>query len=603
MCGIFGTVNFNISEDTFKSRLDLLKHRGPDGFGVWSSDDQCIRIGHRRLAIIDKSKKADQPMLLNDRYIFSFNGEVYNYIELRNDLTKEGVAFTTNSDTEVLLKLLIKKGPEALNLINGVWAFVLYDKQENSLLISRDRIGEKPLYFINKNNQLAFASEMKSLYNCLDQFNYNSAYINKCINNLYGSNAAADTIVENISMFPAGYYAYYKEGALDCKQYYFPKKLLEQKPYIGNLNEATDEFLALFKSSCQLRMRSDVPIGSSLSGGIDSGLVLSTISRFISKNNYSHTGVISSFPNSILDETELAIKIAKNTNANYLTVKVNPDYTPNQLLKSVYDFEDISGTSSLPFYQTYQAFRNNNIIVTLDGHGGDELFGGYSFDLPSKISDDFPNLFKIQNTLQTIENMNGNKKVIKMGLAWLYLKQEFNKRKEDPDYDENNSNNYAKKLHQSTFSGILPSLLNNYDKYSMQAGVEIRMPFLDYRIIEFAFKLPNHFKINNGFSKVLLRKASVGLLPNQVINNKLKLGWNSPMGEWFDGIWKEWILDEINSIDFINCTLINPKEITNMVQSFILKGDKDQHTGQMIWLKLQPYLIQKANKLFHQYKD
>jgi asparagine synthase (glutamine-hydrolysing) len=150
MCGIFGTVNYRISEDSFRSGLDLLKHRGPDGYGIWSSEDQSVRIGHRRLAIIDISDNGKQPMEAEERYIISYNGEIYNYIELRSALENQGIRFTTQSDTEVLLKLFIHNGVNALHQLNGMWSFVIYDKVEKTLFMSRDRLGEKPLYYIHQ---------------------------------------------------------------------------------------------------------------------------------------------------------------------------------------------------------------------------------------------------------------------------------------------------------------------------------------------------------------------------------------------------------------------------------------------------------------------
>lgn len=598
MCGIFGTLNYRISEERFRSSLDLLKHRGPDGSGVWSSDDQSVRIGHRRLAIIDTSIQGHQPMIANDRYIISYNGEIYNYIELRQSLEKKGIRFKTQSDTEVLLNLIINEGVEALNQLNGMWAFVVYDKVEQSLLISRDRLGEKPLYFIHDKDKFAFASEMKSLYNKLEEFNYNKDFINYYLANPFDNEWKQQTIIEGIQKFPAGYYAFFRNGKIEMNRYYNPAELLQQPQRYKSINEAVDEFKLLFSSSCMMRMRSDVSVGSSLSGGIDSGLLVSTVAHQIPAMQKDYHAVISSFPGSALDETDSAITVAQKAGIPYKKVNVSPNLSPDQILKAVYDFEDIAGTSPLPFYQTYQAFRENNILVTLDGHGGDELFGGYPFDLQSKMRDDFPNIFRTRQTLQTINDMGGNDQRISIGLAWLNTYKEYKRRRAEHEPILGNINAYSKQLHHSTFSGILPTLLRNYDKYSMRSGVEIRMPYLDYRIVEFAFRLPAHFKINNGFSKFILRQASRGMLPDAIVNNKIKSGWNSPMGEWFNTVWKEWLLDEISSVDFNQSDLVSSSQIRKLVHDFYLKGNADQKLGQLIWLYIQPHLIQKANKIF-----
>lgn len=602
MCGIFGTIKYNISEDTFRNRLDLLKHRGPDGFGIWNSEDSSTRIGHRRLAIIDTTINAKQPMIAYDRYVLSYNGEIYNYIEIRNELINQGIEFTTSSDSEVLLKLLILKGPKALSALNGMWSFVLYDKLEQTLLISRDRLGEKPLYYIDDGNKFAFASEMKSLYNCLDDFNYDINVINEYKTNP-NNGFLTDTIIKGIKKFPAGFYAVVKDRKMELIQFYNPEDLLtcDEKKY-KSIHEAVDEFTNLFKSSCLLRMRSDVPAGSSLSGGIDSGLVVNTISaqRSIDTN---YKAVVSSFPGSVLDETESALQIAKNAGVEAIKVIVNPNDSPDNILKSVYHFEEISGTSSIPFFQTYKAFRENHIYVTLDGHGGDELFGGYAADIKDKLIDDFPDVFKMRTSMQTMENIYGRDTKISLGLAWLYFKQEWKRRQKEGQPLFKKTAAYKERLHYSTFKGILPTLLRNYDKYSMSAGVEVRMPFLDYRIVEFAFKLPNEYKVDKGFSKLLLRTAGKGILPNNILNNKTKIGWNSPMGEWLSGSWKEWLLDELNSVEFANCQLVNKQKCIQLVDEFLKSDVKDQEKGQLIWLKLQPYLIEKANKKYHQFRD
>ena len=604
MCGVFGMINHEVSVEHFTYRLDLLKHRGPDGFGVWESEDNTVKIGHRRLAIIDTTANANQPMVYNDRYILSYNGEVYNYIELRNQLIKEGISFSTHSDSEVLLKLIAHKGPKALNEINGMWAFVLYDKIEKTLLISRDRLGEKPLYYVEDGNKFSFASEMKSLYNSLTYFDYNHDVIRQNIENVNWS-LSEETIVKGIKKFPAGYYGILQNGALKLHKYFEPSTLLQEEKKYDNIETAVEEFKYLFQSSCALRMRSDVPLGSSLSGGIDSGLVVTTIANQLINSNSNYRAVVCNFPGSILDESESALRLAQNAKVDVLNVLVDGKIEPNQISSSVYQFEEIAGTSPIPFFQTYQSFRQNNIFVSLDGHGGDELFGGYVSDVSKKMEDDFPNLFKMQKTMQTVDSMYGNKNKIGLGLTWLYFQQELQNRKKDGLSFFDRTNKFKQRLYQSTFEGILPTLLRNYDKYSMQAGVELRMPFLDYRIVEFAFRLPADFKINNGFSKLILRKAGAGLIPSNILNNKTKIGWNSPMGEWLNGIWKEWLLDELNSTEYTNNNLADKTTIKHLVDDFFSKDIKNktayQNIGQLIWLHLQPYLIEKANKLHHNF--
>lgn len=600
MCGILGTYNFNISKETFTNQLHKMQHRGPDGFGTWQSEEGDLQLGHRRLAIIDTDSRSNQPMIFNNRYVIVFNGEIYNYVELRTELQKEGIEFITQSDTEVLLKLLALKGPEALLLLNGMWAFALYDIQEKTLMLSRDRIGEKPLYYIDQNNQFAFASEMKSLYGLLSQIDYDAAFFDFALEHPFDHESLPQTHVKGIKKFPAGMYAICRQGQIKFHQYYHPEALLQQPYKYKSFDEAAEVFNELFASACTLRMRSDVPLGSALSGGIDSGLLVSTVARLGYQHHKNYTAVVSSFPDSALDETREALSVAGNAGVNAVTVSVNPDLQPDHILQAVYHFESIGGTSPIPFFQTYSAFRENNIIVTLDGHGGDELFGGYSFDMYAKLKDDFPNIFQMRNTLNIIDKMYGFNNEIDLKKTLPHFKGELLQRYRQKGAASifEKEQYYKQKLFHSTFKGILPTLLRNYDCYAMYAGVEIRMPYLDHRIIAFAFSLPNKYKVKNGFSKAILRRAGKDKLPVAILNNKEKKGWNSPMGEWFAGPWKEWLLDEINSTDFTNCRLINTDKYKKQVDAFYSKGNSEHGVGQQLWLQLQPYLIEKANKQF-----
>lgn len=600
MCGIFGTIGYKISTEQFTHQLNKIQHRGPDGYGVWESEDGAVKLGHRRLAIIDTDSRSNQPMTFDNRYHITFNGEIYNYIELRDELIKKGVQFVTTSDTEVLLKLIILEGPDALSKLNGMWALVIYDAIEKTLFISRDRLGKKPFYYINNKGQFAFASEMKCLYGCLDEFSYNHSFIQYALANPFDNERQPETLVQNILKFPAGCYGTYKKGKLETRRYYFPEELLDQKPTFKNFEEAVEQFRELFESSCKLRMRSDVPVGSALSGGIDSGLVVSTLGKLGYGKNGEYTALVSSFPGSELDETEAALQVAANANVDAVKVVVQTDLSPDHILQAVYDFEEIYLTSPISFFQSYMGFRKKGIVVTLDGHGGDELFGGYPFDMDTKLKDDFPNIFKMRNTLNTIHHMYGRNEKAPINDVMPYFKGELLQKikKGKPLSIFEKEKHYRNQLFHSTFKGILPTLLRNYDRYSMHAGVEVRMPFLDYRVVAFAFTLPNDYRVRNGFSKAIVREAAKGIVPANILNTKLKSGWNSPMGEWLGGVWKEWVMDEVHSTSFNNCDLIDKNKVQTQVETFYKNATFEHVYGQQLWLQLQPYLIEKANKAY-----
>ena len=509
-------------------------------------------------------------MLFGNRYAIVFNGEIYNYIEIKKELQQKGIHFVTESDTEVLFQLLLLEGPQALNKLNGMWSFVLYDEAEQSFLMSRDRIGKKPLYYIQEGGQFAFASEMKSLYKLLPSLSYNKEFISYAVSNPMDNERLPDTLVNGIKKFPAGSYAVFQQGQLKINRFYFPGKLLEQKPLYKNFEEAVEQFRELFESSCTLRMRSDVPVGSALSGGIDSGYVVSTLGKLGFGKTSGYTALVASFPGSHLDETKEALQVAANAGVDAVKVTVNNELSPEHILQSIYEFEEIYLTSALPFFQSYKGFREQGIVVTLDGHGGDELFGGYPFDLYAKLKDDFPNLWKMKDTLSMINRMYGNDTDANMLESWVQFKTELVRRKRTKGLASvfNIEAHYRDQLFHSTFYGILPTLLRNYDHYSMHAGVEVRMPFLDYRIIAFAFTLPNEYKIRNGFSKAIVREAAKPIVPAHILQNKVKTGWNSPMGEWLSGNWKQWILDEVHSTAFKNCDLIDQPSVLQQLHFF-----------------------------------
>ena len=198
MCGIYGTVNIRIEKPDFLNELNKIQHRGPDGYGVWQSADALTTLGHRRLAIIDTDARSNQPMIFNERYVMVFNGEIYNYIEIREELVKSGIHFHTTSDTEVLLQLMITKGPEGLSSLNGMWSFALYDEYEKKLFLSRDRIGKKPLYYLHDGERFAFSSEIKNLVRYLDVIQYDKDYIDFSVNHVSESEALEETIIKGI---------------------------------------------------------------------------------------------------------------------------------------------------------------------------------------------------------------------------------------------------------------------------------------------------------------------------------------------------------------------------------------------------------------------
>lgn len=600
MCGILGVISKDsISKEKFSTALSKIQHRGPDGFGIWSNDEQNIMFGHRRLSIIDLSDNGKQPMIFADRYVITFNGEIYNYLELKKDLEKKGVSFKTQSDTEVLLALYATEGATCLNKLNGMWAFAIYDWQEHTIFFSRDRMGKKPFFYYQDENQFVFASEMKAIYPFMKKIEVNDALVAKASKDVFCYEATEHCLIKNIKRFPAASFGIFKNGHLQIHKYW---DILENKVAVStNYNEQVEHFKSLFIDACKLRMRSDVTVGTALSGGIDSSATISTmayISNNISSTDYSKDwqhAFVASFPNTVLDETAEAKKVVDKIGINATYLNIDPLKDIDKIFYYTYLIEDLYLTSPIPFIQLYGAIKQNGTTVTLDGHGSDELFGGYMFDAQVKLQDDFPNLKKMMQTKQMI--LDGTLHPRTALIKDIYpdikkaIKSRFKKNENMEGFDNLNT-----RLFQSSFETILPTLLRNYDRYSMINGVEIRMPFLDYRIVEFAFSIPSSSKIRNGFSKAIVRDAMKGLIPETIRTLKKKTGFNSPFVEWAKGPLKEWLLDEVHSAKFNQAQYINPTKVRNTMLHLINDSSVGFAEGEYAWTAFMPYVWEKSLK-------
>jgi asparagine synthase (glutamine-hydrolysing) len=601
MCGILGHMP-SCDYQIFSSSLDKIKHRGPDGFSIWNEDLNRITLGHRRLSIIDLSENAKQPMEWGDRYVITYNGEIYNYIEIRKELEQKGIHFKTQSDTEVLLALYATEGSKCLQKLNGMWAFAIYDKQDNSIFLSRDRMGKKPLFYTQKGNFFAFASEMKALYSFIGNIEPDGETIEKAKINMFFYEATEMCLIKGIKRFPAASFGIYKSGALKISNYWKVQDNLMNVP--RNYFEQVDLFKEIFIDSCKIRMRSDVAIGTALSGGIDSSATISTMA-YIAKHltgDYSRDwqhAYVASFPGSFLDETKEATKVVKylNINATYLTI--DPLKEIDKLFYYSYLFEEFYITPPIPFIQLYGKIKERGTSVTVDGHGSDELFGGYSFDLEPKILDDYPNPFEMRKTLQTISDSRTDNNQISLGRVYLELKNITNHKffkKKAVKTEIAHFDHFNHRLYRSSFENILPTLLRNYDRYSMINGVEIRMPFLDHRIVSFAFSIPGSSKVRNGFTKAIVRDAMKEFFPDEIRLLKRKMGFNSPFTEWMKGPLKEWLLDQMESASFKTALFIKPEIVKNKVLKVISDPKAGFNDGEDAWKLLMPFIWEESFK-------
>ena len=392
MCGIVGIYNFDnskISKNELKKFNNSLTHRGPDAEGYYFNKIETLGFGHRRLSIIDTTFEANQPMSYdNDRYTIVFNGEIYNFIELKSELINLGFKFKTSGDTEVILASYIAWGESCQLKFNGMWAFAIWDNKNKSLFLSRDRFGVKPLYYLNNGDKFFFASELKAFMflhkKNIPEFNY-SNFIYESRN--YSNNAytlAEDTFLKNVKELNPSYQLIIDGGKnIKLKKWWSTIDNLIEIP--KNYDDQIEKFKILFFDACKLRIRSDVEVATSLSGGMDSSSVVATINHFkstqenLDNTNFPHNTFILDYKNEKDNEVSYAKSVINNTdvNAKFVNLELNK-IDPEEIIKSIYHHEAVLGDDGLGPWFIYKNIKENGIKVSIDGHGGDELLAGYS---------------------------------------------------------------------------------------------------------------------------------------------------------------------------------------------------------------------------------
>ena len=610
MCGILGTFNLDISQDRLSQCLDKIKHRGPDGGGIWQ-DDLCS-LAHRRLSILDLSELGKQPMIAEDgRYIIVYNGELYNFIEIKRELELLGICFCSNTDTEVVLNAYIQWKEKCLEKFNGMWAFAIYDRNDKNIFLARDRFGVKPLFYARLGEGFAFASEMKALAPILPNLTPNYQILNN-INQYFNYEATNTCLFNEINRLPAGYYAYINKSEICVKRWWRTLDNLIDVPH--RYEEQVEIFRELFLDACRIRMRSDVTLGTALSGGLDSSATICAMANIVKKgaekrvnNDFQHA-FVASFPETILDETYYARKVTDYLKIDSTEVVIDPIDGLKKMPQYIYLFEDIYITSPVPMMQLYDVVKKSGVTVTLDGHGADELFGGYPTDILYALLDSGTDVNSIKEILTTyfhlFLNSGSEKKVSYMHRYTDFMIRHLAKKVlQVPTFDRvidtecsekfKEMGHFERVLYNSTHTTILPTLLRNYDRYSMASGVEIRMPFLDYRIVQFAFSVSWRAKLHGGYTKSIVRDALRDIMPPEIVERKTKIGFNTPIVEWMKGPWKEWLYDTMESVDFKQSSVIHASNIRTMVDRVINNDNTSFAEGEKAWEMLMPFLWEK----------
>jgi asparagine synthase (glutamine-hydrolysing) len=575
MCGIAGfcDIRERKSLSDLKKMTDAIAYRGPDGDGHWSNDVNTVFLGHRRLSIIDLSACGAQPMHYLNRYTIIYNGEIYNYIELKENLVKNGFQFKSHSDTEVILAMYHKLKEDCLQYFDGMFSIVIYDAVENTLFCARDRFGEKPFfYYYNEGEKFYFGSEMKVLWSVgIDKTINNKMLFNYLDNGMIQNPCRAEeTFFDNIYRLKPAHYIKLSVSSckiIDHKKYWsIDDKTIEER----SEKAAIEKFRELFSNSVKRRLRSDVPVGSSLSGGLDSSLVVLMIDGIKGKEQVQKT-FSARFPGFSRDEGFYMQKVIDQCNIEPHFVYPSDKDFVEHVEKIFYHQEEPFGSSSIyAQYEVMRAARKNNIIVMLDGQGADEILAGYHVYFSSffrelkknkKLFKQEYNAYKALHSDNTINPVNkgGIREMIRESSYYHLAKKLRNNLNQQVNpifnkdfYHHHNSKNFHESLHfnnlnqhlkRSATGSSLEQLLRYADRNSMAHSLEVRLPFLSHELVEYIFSLPSTYKIHDGWTKWIMRVSYQDLLPKQIAWRKDKIGYEPPQNDWFN---KKEIKDLIN---------------------------------------------------------
>ncbi|MFA5233466.1 MAG: asparagine synthase (glutamine-hydrolyzing) [Sulfurimonas sp.] len=555
MCGVSGIINKNgksVDEDEIKKINDLIAHRGPDDEGFYF--EKNFAFGHRRLSILDLSIDGHQPMHYLDKYVITYNGEVYNYLEIKEELQKEGYVFHSHTDTEVILASYDKWGAECVNKFNGMWAFAIYDKEKEIIFCSRDRFGVKPFYYTEVNGKFVFGSEIKQLLAFYDE-----RYVNKKILIDYlvigYENHTSETFFENIFQLEQSHNLIYdlKTNRFEIKRYYD----IKENEIKLDENSSVDAYKSKLIEAITLRLRSDVKVGTCLSGGLDSSSIAAIASKiYKKKSDDKFTAIHAKSSEKNSDESFFAQEVANTCNLDLNIIEPKQDEFINNIDDVIYTQEEPFGSPSI-FMQYFVMKKAKEIgcTVLLDGQGGDETLLGYERYYPAYLINlgffDF-----IKGFFNASKNSKLSKKQLfsyfiyftksKIRIQRLKGKSRFIKNKflDLASFDslEKNSKSYLNLFelqHEEIFHTQMPHLLRYEDRNSMRHSIETRLPFIDFRVVETALTINNKYKIKDGWTKYILRKTVDKILPNSIVWRKNKFGFEAPTKSWINSIENE----------------------------------------------------------------
>jgi len=604
MCGICG---FNWQDKSLIKRMtDIISHRGPDREGFFVGNG--ISLGNRRLSIIDLSEKGTQPIYNEDKSIcITYNGEIYNFQEIKLELEDKGHHFFSNTDTEVVVHAYEEYGFECLQKFNGMFSFALWDNKNKRLFLARDRIGIKPLYYYNNKGKFIFASEIKAiLQDKAEERKINHQALYHYLG--YEFIPAPMTMFKNIFKLPPGHYLIYEKGRIEINKYWDLEFLSDRK-------EATEfykeKIVELLNKSVKRRLISDVPLGVFLSGGLDSSTVVAFMRKSIS-------GPLKTFSIGYKDKTyselDYATKVANYFDTEHKILMID-SITPEDIEKTLWHLDEpMTDLSTIPFYMICRKARED-VIVALSGEGGDEVFVGYDRFKASKIY----NLYKllpavlrnyvISGLIKRLPDQPQKKGIVNVvkrfvegailpedgrHMRWQYFSNPEQEKKlyldsfkKEVVFDpfspirKSISHYYSPdRLSQEIYIDMrftMPdSILMKVDKMSMATSLEVRVPFLDHELIEFSACIPSSLKLRGFTTKAIFREAIRDFLPPGIVNRG-KQGYSFPSKNWLREQLKDYMIELLNSSSLIKENL-NLEYVRTLIKEHLARTHNHNHT-------------------------
>ena len=602
MCGIAGIVNIRgqpVEPAEIERLTNMVAHRGPDGAGHWFSADRNVALGHRRLAIIDPGAGGYQPMLSHDgRHVIVYNGEIYNFLELRRELEALGKNFRTQSDTEVILAAWRIWQEGMLSRFNGMWALAIFDTETKELFLARDRFGIKPLLYALSPDRLVFASEHHALVESgLITTSLDIDVARRLMLDAFSIEGSERTLCREVRRLQAGHFMRLRQGRLEIRRWWCTLDHLPDVP--STETERVERFGELFRNAVALRMRSDVPIGTCLSGGFDSSAVICSMAAHDKAGMGPRDSAawrhafVAAFPGASNDERPMAEEAAAWAGVHPTILEVGRQDALTELERILADSDDVYISLPSAPWLLYRELRRQKVLVSLDGHGADELMGAYQQENQSAA-------FRLRNILAGVASNSplARRSVDMLRAMTVKARGHYFLRGGpvavpaqlslvgDDDALPREWGALNRRLYRMFHSTVLPTILRNFDRASMAHGVEVRMPFMDWRLVTYTMALPEASKSSDGYTKMIARRAMAGRMPESIRMGRRKVGFNSPMPEWLNGPLSGWTASLLDRKVSAFAELVDEINLRKTVDRLTASKTWDWESVGRIW----PYL-------------